>query len=446
MTDRAYCRISLDNDRSGSIVKQRAHLTAFAGAEPVFYVDESVSGAKVPFAEREQGGRLLADLLPGDRLLVTKIDRAARNVPDLLGLVERVERSGASIVFVDQNLDTGGPTGRFMLTLLGAVAELEAAIVAERVRETRESFRQEGRFGGGPVPFGFATLPNPNGRGLVLRPDPLLASTAREAIERVLAGEPQRKVAPMLGLGEPGFSRYLRNPLLAGILPGAIEPDAATALLSPSEWRALQDYLDRPAKAWARTDGIGAALLCAVCGSRLYLARNKRYPDSSVYRCGRRLHADGDPAVAVVRRHADAAVEREFLGTFGALPVVEEVTLSSSAARDEAIARARLSLDVIRRAQDVSTSDEEDERLAGEFRAARAALRTAEALPDVSVREERPTGLTFAQTWAGADDETRAALLLRFGGFTVEPGRGLPIDEKVRRTAEREPDYLAGQV
>lgn len=444
MTDRAYERISLDNERSGSIVKQTTRLEKF-GDDVVHYTDESVSGAKVGFAERPAGARLLADLQKGDRVLVTKIDRAARNVRDLLGLVARIEEAGASIVFVDQNLDTAGAMGRFMLTLLGAVAELEAAIVSERLRETRESFRTEGRFGGGPVPFGFRTAPHPKGRGLVLRPDPEEALVVRDVLARAQAGESQRALAPELGLGEPGFSRYLRNPVLAGIKPGTssdVDPEAA--ILSLVEWRELQEHLDRPEKAWTRTDGYGAALACAVCGDRLYYGVNPRYPASSVYRCGRRKHAPGEPAASVVRRHADEHIEREFLSLFGAWPVLEETVVSASAVRDEAIARAQLDLDAVRRAQDLATTEDEDDRLASEFRKARAALREAEALPEESVRTVRPTGQSFAEAWASADDDARTALLLNVGPWHVEPGR-LPIAEKVHIADNFEPDYLAGQ-
>ncbi|WP_169736300.1 recombinase family protein, partial [Promicromonospora kroppenstedtii] len=74
--------------------------------DAVVYEERSVSGAKVPFADRDEGARLLAALQPGDRVLATKIDRVARNVRDLLDLVERIEREGASIVFVDQSIDT----------------------------------------------------------------------------------------------------------------------------------------------------------------------------------------------------------------------------------------------------------------------------------------------------------------------------------------------------
>lgn len=452
MTDRLYERISLDSERSGSIVKQHARLLKVADADDYgLYEERSVSGAKVPFAERPQGSRLLADLRAGDRVLITRIDRAARNVRDLLGLIERIEAAGASIVFVDQNIDTAGPMGRFLLTLLGAVAELEAAIVAERVRESRESFRAEGRFGGGPVPFGFRTVPHPTGRGLVLRPfrdeaglltgDSVLA---RELVERVLGGESQRTLARLAGLGEPGFSRWLRNPLLAGIKPGTageVEPDAA--ILSLVQWARLTEHLDRP-KAWTRSDDLAAAFVCGLCGSRLYLGPNKRYPESAVYRCSRRLHADGDPSVAVVRRNAEAHVEREFLARFGRLPVVEEVVVSSSAERDEAIARARLDLDAIRVAQDDAETDEEEEALFSRYRAAKRALRDAEALPVGRVTREVATGQTFGEAWVAASTAERVGFLRRFGPWVVEPGRGLPVGEKVHLPTS-EPDYLTGQ-
>lgn len=438
MTDRAYARISLDTERSGSIVKQRARLLKLAD-DPSWYVDESVSGAKVPFAERPAGARLLADLRKDDRVLVTRIDRAARNVRDLLGLVERIEAAGASIVFVDQNIDTAGPMGRFLLTLLGAVAELEAAIVAERVRETRESFRAEGRWGGGPVPFGFMTAPHPRGRGLVLRPDPDTAATARDVVARVVNGEAQRALAPLVGLKESGFSRWLRSPSLAGIRTGGteleIDPDAA--ILSLSEWQGLQDYLDRPAKAWTRADGYGEALVCGVCGHRLYYARNKRYPDSSVYRCGRRAHADGDPAVAVTRRLADAHIETDFLTRFGSEKVLEEVTVTASAVRDEALAVARLRLEAAQRAQREARDRDSRRTAHAAVDAALDALDEAEALPDETVVETRDTGMTHAELWEMLPPGERSAFIASAGRWSVAPGRGLPVDQKMTFVATR---------
>ena len=203
---RAYVRISLDTAESGSIAKQRRRIAAAEvarGRDPEavsWYSDESVSGSKVLFAERPEGARLLADLQPGDRVVMTKIDRAARNVADLLSLVQRIRGAGASVRFVDNDIDTDGPYGQFMLTMLGALAELEANIISERRKESLGAFVAEGRHAVGKAPIGLRSIPNPSGRGLVLAIDPETAPLVREAVERVMAGESQNSVRESLGL------------------------------------------------------------------------------------------------------------------------------------------------------------------------------------------------------------------------------------------------------
>lgn len=445
MTDRPYVRISLDTAVSGSITKQRASLAKRTSGEPEWYVDESVSGSKIPFAERPEGRRLLADLQPGDRVLVTKIDRAARNVRDLLGLVAHVEKAGASIHFVDQNIDTAGPMGRFMLTLLAAVAELEADIIAERRRESLAAFAVEGRHAVGRAPFGLRSVPNPDGRGLVLRPDPDTAPVLRDVVDRLFAGESQTGLAKVAGMGGPAFGRLLRNGRLAGILDTSadgvrLDPDMAVFTLP--EWARLQEFITRPVKTWAKAEGIGAALSCGVCGDRLYLnaARN---PAHSTYRCRKVKHADGEPGVTVIAANADALVAEEFLAMYGRLAVREFVEVGNSDERDAAIALARLHLDAVRQAQDAAEGDDEEELMFAAYRAAKKALRDAEALPTGTTTEVRETGQTFREVWQASTWDARAVMLLRVGPWIVEPGR-LPLTEKVY-LADREPDYLAGQ-
>lgn len=446
MTDRTYLRISLDTAASGSISKQRSRLAGQA-REPVEYVDESVSGSKIPFAERPAGGRLLRDLERGDRVLVTRIDRAARNVRDLLDLVERIEGAGASIVFVDQAIDTAGPMGRFLLTLLGAIAELEAGIIAERRRESLAAFRAEGRHAVGRAPFGLRSVPNPDGRGLVLRPDPEKAPILREIVERLLAGESQRSLHRLTGMGHPAFSRLLRNERLAGVLgyepDGSPRIDEEQAVFSLVEWAELQDFLRRPEKTWSKAEGYGPALSCGVCGERLYLNVSAEKAEYATYRCRKVKHGPGEPSATVTRVNADAHVEREFLARFGALPVIEEVEVVSGADRDEAVTLARMRLDALRRALDVAETDDEEEALFESYRDAKRALRAAEAIPSGSRTERIETGLTFADAWETAGDDDRTALLLRFGPWTVHPGR-LPIEQKV--TLDVVPDYLSGQI
>jgi site-specific DNA recombinase len=169
VTDRAYSRILLDSLASGSIDKQRAALAKRADADAVFYEDRSTSGS-IPFAERPDGARPLADLSTGDRVLVTKIDRAARDVLDLLNLVKRVKATGATIVFTEQpDFVTEGPLGDLLLTVLGAVAQFERALIAERRRESLVAFKAEGRHAVGRAPYAFRASRTPPVEAVGLR-------------------------------------------------------------------------------------------------------------------------------------------------------------------------------------------------------------------------------------------------------------------------------------
>lgn len=437
MTDRCYRRISLDTERSGSIDKQTSALKRRAEPGAVFYEDRSTSGS-IPFAERPDGARLLADLQPGDRVLVTKIDRAARDVLDLLGLVKRVKAIGASIIFTEQaDVVTEGPMGDLLLTLLGAVAQFERALIAERRRESLAAFKEEGRHAVGRAPFGLASVANPSGRGLVLRPHPEEGPVLREVVARLLAGESQSSLAPLVGMGKPSFSRLLRNDRLAGVLghgPDGPRIDPEQALFSLVEWRELQDYLARPEKSWTRSDGYGAALLCGVCGERLYLNKSKRKAEYATYRCRKTADAhrkEGRPSVSVMQSTADRHIETDFLARFGAEPVLEEVTVTASAARDEALAVARLRLEAAQRDQRDARDREARRKASAAVDAALDALEDAEALPDETVIETRDTGMTHAELWQMLPPDERAAFVVSAGRWSVAPGRGLPIDQKV---------------
>ena len=451
MTDRLYFRISLDTKVSGSIEKQRATLAAKASPGFVEYEDRSTSASKVRFAEREAGRRLLADLEPGDRVLVTKIDRAARDLEDLLSLVRIAEERGASIEFTEAEFPTTGPAGRLMLQVVGAIAEFEAALIAERRRESLAAFRAEGRHAVGAAPFGLRSVPNPKGRGLVLRPDPETAPVLREVVERVQGGEPQAALAPLVGLKEAGLSRLLRNERLAGVLgydeSGAPRIDEEQAVFSLAKWRALQAFLAKPErKTWARTEGIGPALQCSECGGRLYVSRAKA-PRKDTYKCLRRgRHAKGEPSASVTVEAADAHVQETFLRLFDGFEVVERLTVSGSDERDEAIAVARTRIDRAKEALADAESDDEEDGAFQALRAAKRALRDAEALPDETVVRDVPTGEHYAEVWARSGDAERVEILRRVGRWIVSPGR-LPIAVKVRfeRLDDEFPDYLAGQ-
>jgi DNA invertase Pin-like site-specific DNA recombinase len=139
-----YARVSTDGQ---TLDAQRAALMA-AGASVV--VAEKVSGA---VGDRRGLARAVAQCGPGDVLVVTKVDRLARSLRDLLNVLATVTDRGAGFKVLDQPaLDTTGPYGRLLLNVLGAMAEFERSMILARTSEGRVRAKANGvRFGRKPA-------------------------------------------------------------------------------------------------------------------------------------------------------------------------------------------------------------------------------------------------------------------------------------------------------
>jgi len=113
------------------------------GAEKL-YVDR-VSGKNT---NRPELRDMLSFVRNGDTVLVESISRFARNTRDLLELVEILHGKGVEFVSQKENIDTSTPTGRFMLTVFAAVAELERGYLLDRQREGIASAKSQGKYTG----------------------------------------------------------------------------------------------------------------------------------------------------------------------------------------------------------------------------------------------------------------------------------------------------------
>ena len=113
------------------------------------YVDAGVSGAK---DSRPELNRLIADAHRRrfDAIIVWKFDRFARSVSHLLRALETFNALGIAFVSLSEQIDTTTPTGRMIFTVLGAVAELERSLIAERVRAGLRNARAKGKQLGRP--------------------------------------------------------------------------------------------------------------------------------------------------------------------------------------------------------------------------------------------------------------------------------------------------------
>ena len=95
--------------------------------------------------------RLLKTVRHGDTIFVESFSRFARNTRDLLELVEQLSEMGVEFVSLKEKIDTGTPTGKFMLTVFAGIAELERAFILQRSKEGIEAARRAGKHLGRPV-------------------------------------------------------------------------------------------------------------------------------------------------------------------------------------------------------------------------------------------------------------------------------------------------------
>ena len=117
-----------------------------------------ISGAK---SKRPGLDQLLADARRQrfDVVLVAAFDRVARNVRHFLEVLDELNRLNIEFVSLRENIDTGGPLGRAMVVIVGAIAELERSLIVERVKAGMRRARLEGRrIGRAPLDVDRATI------------------------------------------------------------------------------------------------------------------------------------------------------------------------------------------------------------------------------------------------------------------------------------------------
>jgi len=135
-----YARTSTTDQKAGLEAQER-DLKA-AGVERVYKEQTSATGPRKALAEAIDYAR------DGDTLVVTKLDRLARSVADLIEITKQLEARGASLRVLNLNLDTETPTGKLMLNLLGSIAQFERELMLERQREGIAKAKAEGKYKG----------------------------------------------------------------------------------------------------------------------------------------------------------------------------------------------------------------------------------------------------------------------------------------------------------
>lgn len=136
-----YGRVSTEDQRLD------AQITALkeAGAEHVFA--DKIGGTK---RKRPELDKMLEQLRRGDVVLVTKYDRLARSLTDLLDIVAQIERAEAGFRSLAEDIDTTTPAGRLIFHVFASIAQFERERIRERTMEGLDAARKKGRIGGRP--------------------------------------------------------------------------------------------------------------------------------------------------------------------------------------------------------------------------------------------------------------------------------------------------------
>ncbi len=175
-----YARTSTTDQVAG--LDAQIKLLKEAGCEKLYIEQVSSVGS------REQMNIALDYIREGDTLVVTKIDRLARSVRDLLAIINRLEDKDVGLRVLSMGMDTKTPTGKLMLNVLGAVAQFEREMMLERQRDGIAKAKKDGKY---------------KGR------QPLPDDKKRSAVFLVESGLSKKHVAEQLGIGLASVYRIL---------------------------------------------------------------------------------------------------------------------------------------------------------------------------------------------------------------------------------------------
>lgn len=150
------------------------------------------------FQEKMSGKSMRPEMLnmiqyvrEGDQVIVTKLDRLARSTKDLLEILDQLQNKGVSLKILNINLDTGTPTGKLMVTMLGAIAQFERELMLERQAEGIIRAKAAGKYKG-RQPTAMEKAPEVfelQGRGLSKAATARKLGISESSVRRIISGK-----------------------------------------------------------------------------------------------------------------------------------------------------------------------------------------------------------------------------------------------------------------
>ena len=145
MSKIGYARVSTIEQNEARQIKALEEL----GCEKLFIDKQSGKDTK-----REQLNAMFNYIREGDTVIVTEYSRLARNVKDLLSIIDDFKRKNVDLISVKENFNTSTPQGSLILTIFAGLSEFEREMILQRQREGIEIAKREGKYHGRkPLPF-----------------------------------------------------------------------------------------------------------------------------------------------------------------------------------------------------------------------------------------------------------------------------------------------------
>lgn len=145
---------------------------------------EKVSGASLE--GRTELRTILDFLRPGDTVTVVRLDRLGRDTRDVLNVVHEIEEKGASLNVLSPAIDTAGPAGKIVLTVLGMVAQMERTFIKERQRAGIEAAKVKGVYKGGKAKIDIAAVNRMKADGMSMTDIANCYAVTRQAIYKAM--------------------------------------------------------------------------------------------------------------------------------------------------------------------------------------------------------------------------------------------------------------------
>ncbi len=339
-----------------------------------------------------------------------------------------------------------GEAFRFRFVIQAEVGRAERERIRERNRNRARRIREAGRWPGGPVPYGYKAVDNPDGPGKVLVLEPTEAKHIREAADAILAGDNPTLVARRLNhagvkprRGKDWYRKVLIDVLTGDAVLGRVtvngnvlrdeEGNMRTPfppVLTIGQVAALRAKLAPKAETVRRGGRKPARLLsglltCHSCGSVLQVGRRSPRSQSGaavVYRCPSRANGKGcDQPVAISAVPLEDHITEVYLSAVGHLPMYRERTVVTGVEELAAVEE-----DIRATLADLATSA--DTETFQRLQRLQARQKELSAIDPEKRTELIPTGQTMAEHWEGAlTDDRRDLLGKAFDALIIGPGQ-----------------------